>query len=297
MAENEYANHELFQQTETAPPPETAPVQQPRDDSGRFASKSDESAPESDENLEAVAEEEASEDPAAQEAGDSEVDEQEDEAREDRPKPRRKASERISQLTAQRKEAEARAQQAEQELYELREYLQQQVDPNLEFEDPARFQQETVRRALAEQRAHDTALTRQRSQEAQIEADRAMFFERLEDVRDQLPDFEQVVLNNPSLPIDADMVSFFAESEVGPQIAHHLGKHPSLAQRIAAMPPARKGVELARLESKLSTPPPRRTTKAPPPPRAIQASGSAGVFDPQRSSVDDFKSLIYGKRG
>jgi hypothetical protein len=296
MADNEYANHELFQNTDAAPPPETAPVQQPRDDSGRFASKSDESAPESD-DLEAVAEVEASEEPAAEEAGDSdEVESQEDE-REERPKPRRKASERISQLTAQRKEAEARAQQAEQELYELREYLQQQVDPNLEFEDPAKFQQETVRRALAEQRAHDTALTRQRSHEAQIEADRAMFFERLEDVRDSLPDFEQVVLNNPSLPIDADMVSFFAESEVGPQIAHHLGKHPSLAQRIAAMPPARKGVELARLESKLATPPPKRTTKAPPPPRAIQASGSAGVFDPQRSSVDDFKSLIYGKRG
>jgi len=124
-----------------------------------------------------------------------------------------------------------------------------------------------------------------------------MFMERLEDVRDQLPDFEQVVMNNPNLPIDAEMVSFFAESEVGPQIAHHLGKHPSVAQRIAAMPPAQKGVELARLEAKLATPPPRRTTKAPPPPRAIQANGPAGTFDPARSSVDDFKALIYGKRG
>lgn len=292
MAEIDYEQHELLKTPEAAPPAETPNVPA-RDDQGRFASR-EESAPESDDNLEAVADDEASENEPA-EAAESESEEQE--TAKEEPKPRRRASDRISQLTAQRREAEARAAQAERDLQELREYLSQQVDPNLEFEDPARFTQETVRRALAEQRAHDSQVGYQRASEQRIEADRAMFMERLEEVRDTMPDFETVVMNNPNLPIDADMVSFFAESEVGPQIAHHLGKNPSIAHRIAAMPPAQKGIELARLEAKLATPPPKRTTKAPPPPRAIQATGPAGTFDPQRSSVDDFKALIYGKRG
>ena len=300
MAENDYMDHELLKQPE-APPPEPAQVEpkgtdKPRDERGRFASEgelSDESAPDS-ETVEAAADDEPVED---QDASDGEsVDESEQETPE-KSRRRRSAGERISQLTAQKREAEAREQQARQELAELREYLQQQVDPDLEFSDPARFTQESVRRALAEQRANDAAIQYQRAHQSQFEADKAMFMERLEVMRDELPDFDQVVLNNTSLPIDPEMVSFFASSDVGPKIAHHLGKNPCLAQKIAQLPPALKGAELARLEAKVSTPPPRRTTKAPPPTRQIQATGPSGGFDPQRDGVDAFKRLIYGKQG
>jgi len=88
VADENYANHELFQNTETAPPPEDTANVQARDEAGRFVSESSESAPESDENLEAVADVEASEDPAADEAGDSEESDEQETA-EDKPKPRR----------------------------------------------------------------------------------------------------------------------------------------------------------------------------------------------------------------
>ena len=58
--------------------------------------------------------------------------------------------------------------------------------------------------------------------------------------------------------------------------------------------PVAQGIELARLEAKLSTPPPKRTTKAPKPARPIQQSGSSGTFDVQTASVADLQRRIYG---
>lgn len=291
MADNDYMSHELLQpQQSEAPPPEPAQVpeepKQARDEAGRFVSEAESEATDAPEAVEASDEDET----AAQEA---ESDTPESEEPEDRSQRRRSARERISQLTAQRREAEARAEQAEREVMELREYLQNQIDPNLEFEDPARFTQETVRRALAEQRANDSQIAYQRSQEARMESNRQMFLERLESMRDELPDFDQVF--TPQTPVSEHAVEFLAESEIGPKIAHHLGKNPSLAARIAALPPAKQGVELARIEAKLMTPPPKRTTKAPAPAKPIAATGPAGTFDAQRSGVDDFKRMIYGK--
>jgi hypothetical protein len=294
MADNDYMNHELLQpQQSEAPPPEPAQVTEdqndrPRDERGRFASEAESEAPDAPEAVEASEEDETT----AQEA---ESDEPESEEPEERSQRRRSARERISQLTAQKKEAEARAEQAEREVHELREYLQQQVDPNLEFEDPARFQQETVRRALAEQRANDSLIAYQRSQQARLESNQQMFLERLESMRDELPDFDAVF--TPQTPVSEHAVEFLAESEIGPKIAHHLGKNPSLAARIAALPPAKQGVELARIEAKLMTPPPKRTTKAPAPAKPIAATGPSGTFDPQRSGVEDFKRMIYGSKG
>lgn len=291
MADNDYEQHELLKPTE-APPPETAQVAEEtntkaRDEAGRFVSKeSEQPADEAEEVVEASAEDETDT------AEPAESDESQEEP-EERSQRRRSARERISQLTAQRREAEARAEQAERQYRELQEYLQSQIDPNLEFEDPAKFTQESVRRALAEQRAQDSQQELQRSQQQRLESNRQMFMERLEAMRDELPDFDQVF--NANTPVSDIAAEFLAESEIGPRVAHHLGKNPSQAHQIANLPPARQLVELARLEAKLMTPPQKRTTKAPKPAKAIQTTGPSGVFDPQRSGVDDFKRMIYGK--
>ena len=294
MADEDYANHELLRETSVEAPPAAPPTvndneTQARDGEGKFARKDqDESAPEAPEDLEASTEDEA----PAQEA---ESDEAEQEEPEEKSQRRRSARERISQLTAQRREAEARAEQAERQYRELQEYLSTQVDPNLEFEDPARYTQESVRRALDEQRAHDSQLQYHQSQSARLESNRQMFMERLDAMRDELPDFDQVF--TPHTPVSDVAVEFLAESDIGPRIAHHLGKNPSLASRIAELPPAKQGVELARLEAKLATPVQKRTTTAPKPPRAIQSTGPSGGFDQEKSGVEDFKRLIYGAKG
>jgi len=293
---DDYQNHELLKDSsEPAVEPNVAEKQPERDERGRFASRDAES-PELANEAEAEAEEEIVEatedsDESADEADKSEPDEQEsNEAKQSR---KRTAEGRIAQLTAQRREAEARALRAEQEAAELREYLQQQVDPDLEFNDPQKFTQESVRRALADMRLHEANLTRQQAAEEQLNANRQAFMERLETMRDELPDFDQVF--TPQTPVSDYGVKFLAESDIGPKIAHHLGKNPSLASRIANLPPADQGAEFARLEYQLRTPPPKRTSKAPKPIKPVAAAGSQGVFDPGRSGVDDFKRMIYGK--
>ena len=293
--EPNYTDHELLKgSSEPAAEPnvtEAEPELPLRDPQGRFASEASQEpadeAPEADEEPVEAAEDS---DESADDVDKSEEPEQREEERSAR---KRSAAQRISQLTAQRREAEARAQNAERQLQQLQEYLQKQVDPNLEFDDPAKFTQESVRRALAEQRYHDTYVDLERSRDEQLQSNRDAFMERLETMRDELPDFDQVF--TPQTPVSEYGVKFLAESEIGPKIAHHLGKHPSLASRIASLPPADQGAAFKELEFQLRTPPPKRTSKAPKPIKPVAAAGTAGIFDPQRSGVDDFKRMIYGK--
>lgn len=296
MADNDLGNHELMRELDNAPAPNppTVAEDQPeakvpdRDESGRFARKSEDEAPEAPEDLEASAEDA---DDTADE-GESDDERESDDEQEAKPQRRRTARDRISELTARSKAAEARAFAAEQRLRELQEQASKPVDPNLEFEDPAAYTQHAVRQALAEQ---ETAQRRAEIQQAAQETYQAAvdtFYSRLEDFRDEMPDFDEVW--NDDVPISREAVPILARSEIGPKIAYHLAKNPRQARDIAKMSPADQAYELGRLEARLSTPPPKRTTKAPKPARPISANGTAGTFDPSSSSVDDFKKQIFG---
>ena len=298
MADNDLSNHELFQSGENAPPANAPTVEDneaevtstpTRDPDGKFASNDEEPAQGADEDETLEASEPVDEDDA--DTGESDDAESKEEA-EDKSQRRRTARERISQLTAQKREAEARAEQAERQFRQLQEALGQDIDPNLEFEDPAKYTQDSVKRALSEQKATDAAEQARQAYEAKLKSSVDMFQTRLETMRDEMPDFDQAF--TPQTPISDVAVEFLGDSEVGPKIAYHWGKNPSLAHRIAAMNPVAQGIELARLEAKLSTPPPKRTTKAPKPARPIQQSGSSGTFDVQTASVADLQRRIYG---
>lgn len=207
---------------------------------------------------------------------------------------RRNARQRIGELTAQRNEARTRAEMAERQLMALRERYQP-VDPNLEFEDPGKFQQESIRLALTERDAESTAQQRESALIQKRQADADMFHARLDEVRDEMPDFDQVFTD--AVPISEVAAEFLAESENGPKVAYHLAKNIGQARRIAALDPVRQAIELTRLEAKLSSAPPaKRTTKAPRPAKPISAAGSAGTFDPASASVGDIaKQLGYGR--
>ena len=229
---------------------------------------------------------------ASAENGESDDTDSEEEAPE-RKERSRNARTRIGELTAQRNEARVRAEMAERRLQELQQGYQE-PDPNLEFDDPAKFTQQAVRQALDERTAQETLSQQQQARVMEVQASQEMFMARVDDVRDELPDFDEVF--NENVPITETAVEFLAESEAGPRIAHHLGKNLSLARRIAAMPPVKQAVELTRLENKLSAPLAKRQTKAPKPAGRISGAGSSGTFDPDSASVDDIaKQLGYGK--
>lgn len=102
------------------------------------------------------------------------------------------------------------------------------------------------------------------------------FEERVVKVRDTLPDYDLYV-GDPNLPITPLMAAVIRESEVGPEVAYHLGKNRSEAQRIADLPPHRQAAELGRLEAKLSAPQSPSTKPIPPAPPQTVGGLSAGL--------------------
>ena len=130
-----------------------------------------------------------------------------------------------------------------------------------------------------------------RAQSAAQEADRVMaenVAAMLEDARERMPDFDQVVTHQT--PIHANAVPFIAESERGAEIVYHLGKNPQVARDLwqkFQSNPAQALIELGRIEARIAAPPVRTASKAPRPAPAISGGSSPPSFDPSQASVAD----------
>jgi hypothetical protein len=90
--------------------------------------------------------------------------------------------------------------------------------------------------------------------------------------RDKHEDFDEVV-RAPNVPFTEPMAAFFAESDIGGDLAYHLANNLDEAKRIAGLSPGGIFRELVKLESTLSAPP--KPTQAPPP--IVPSGGSAVV--------------------
>lgn len=77
------------------------------------------------------------------------------------------------------------------------------------------------------------------------------------------------------------------ESELGPQLLYHLASHPSEAERISGLSPARQTAELGKLE--LSLPKTVKVSSAPPPATPL-GSGRAGTTDLSKMSDAEYKA-------
>ncbi|QWP79224.1 hypothetical protein J5226_12905 [Lysobacter sp. K5869] len=105
------------------------------------------------------------------------------------------------------------------------------------------------------------------------------------------PDYEDVVMN-PDLQVTPQMAGALAQSDIGPQIAYHLGQNPAEAARIAALAPLQQVLAIGRIEAQLAAkgaapkpPKPKQTTSAPPPPPS--AGGSAPVKKAEADLTDE----------
>jgi hypothetical protein len=211
----------------------------------------------------------------------------------DEGKPKRSASGRISELYAQKRNAEADAIAARQEAQRLRADLENiqraRHDPNLPYED-----QETLRLRQAVKAERQEQVAAEAVYKAQVAAHRRAeaFNERVDAVRDRFPDFDRVV--DEGLPISEYSADLIAESEYGPQIAYHLGKNRSEAARIAGLPPHLQGAAIARIEAQVSVPV-RKVSQAPPPPPRVSGGSSPGAKDPAEMSASEY-SEWYRKR-
>lgn len=264
----EIANEPLSDEVINAPPSDESATEN-RNPDGTYKAQSEPAEPD------------ATADEASADAGESD-EEQVDVP--DKKERARNAQQRIGQLAAQRNAARAQVQALETE---LRQYRPQPIDPNLEFENPGEFTQATIKHAIGEQQNEQSYRQAQLAHQAQLKSSADLFYERVELMRDELPDFDQV-FNNNNVAVSELAVDFLADSEAGPRIAYHLGKNPSLASKIANMPPVQQAIELTRLEAKLLKAPAKRTTNAPAPAKSIRAQ-STGTADPASMSYADYK--------
>lgn len=129
--------------------------------------------------------------------------------------------------------------------------------------------------ALAEQRAEQKLFEReQRKQQSEtLEA----YHDREEEARSKYNDFEQVAYN-PNLTITAVMAQTIQSSDIGPEVAYHLGANPKEAERISRLQPILQAREIGKIEARLAADPPvKRTSNAPSPisPVTARSNGSS----------------------
>lgn len=110
------------------------------------------------------------------------------------------------------------------------------------------------------------------------------FQERAAELRKTNPDYDELI-QNEDLNITPRMATAISLSESGPKLALYLAKNPGEADRIASLHPDLAGVELGRLEARISAPTAKIASTAPAPTRPGSTT---------RQIVSDFEKMSQG---
>lgn len=162
-----------------------------------------------------------------------------------------------------------------------------------QFESP-----EAYAEALAVRKAEEliAAKEQQRQQAAILES----YYEKEEEARAKYDDFQQVAYN-PQLKITDVMAQTIQASEIGPELAYHLGSNPKEADRISRLAPILQAKEIGKIEAKLAASPSLpKTTSAPSPitPVTARTSGSPSydTTDPRSTKTMSASEWIEAER-
>ena len=152
--------------------------------------------------------------------------------------------------------------------------------------------------ALAAQKAEQ--LLAQREQRRQQSELLESYHDKEEKAREKYDDFEQVAYN-PNLPITDVMAQSIQASDIGPEVAYHLGANPKEAERIARLSPILQAKEIGKLEEKLSSNPPvKKTSNAPSPisPLTARSTGTPAydTTDPRSIKTMSTSDWIEAER-
>lgn len=212
-------------------------------------------------------------------------------------KPRQSVSERISQIHAQKKHAEASAQLAMAEVERLRREITQMRQTPLdqlpyEEQDAARL------RDVVKVERYQEKMAEAQSRFQQVQAIRANEYqEKLSDARERMPDIDTVMQPLMRVPLHDLAAEIIVESDKAAELTYYLGKNLNEAYRISELSPHKQAAEIARIEARLSAgPSPRRHSQAPPPPTTITGAASPSAKDPANMSFAEYEAWRSGKR-
>ena len=207
---------------------------------------------------------------------------------------RRKAE--IARLATERDEANARARAAEAERDKLKARAASvKVPKDEDFADPFdlaahKASAETERRLIGRdaETADETAKAAQSRADQLQQAERAALVDdwndKEADAKTRYADFDKVVKYGwePS----QIMVDLLLTSEVGPDVAYHLGTNRAVAMQIARMNPVEAARAIGRIEASLTAPKPRTETNAPTPINPVKGGAGAGRNPDKMSYVE-----------
>jgi hypothetical protein len=196
----------------------------------------------------------------------------------------------FDRLTTKRRDAERQRDAALARVAELERSIRP-PPPNASLEEQDDYR---IKKALQEVRVDEL---KHEANTAQAEATQVTFdtFQaKAAAVAERMPG---LVDNFCALPeVSPAMATFVAESDKGAEVAFYLAQNEREATRIARLSPLHQGIELARLEGKLSVAPQiRKVSTAPSPPPTVTGNSSPASRDPHEMSQADYNEW-YRKR-
>lgn len=208
---------------------------------------------------------------------------------------------RIDKLTRERHEAERKAQFYEEALKAAQ--SPQEKSP----EKPARADfndDDAYIEALTDYKASQAAekavakVSQAQAENAQAQAARTVaqtYAERAKAFEAATADFNDVMQAADQIRVSAAARDAILESDLGPQLAYHLAKHPDIAEKLGSMSPLAQVRELGRIEERLTTTKPTvATSKAPAP--ITPTRGTGGQFARDEASMKDGEWLAHYRK-
>lgn len=217
----------------------------------------------------------------------------------DEARPKRKAGieQRMSELTAKRKEAERRADEAERKLAEATAGNggQEQSEKAPSLDDFQTYDDYVDARAKWIARQEYKAVQRESAEASRKSADETRksalqeaFAAQVEDARSRMADFDAVVFSS-QIPITAAVQDAILESDMSADVAYYLGKNPEVAARLLHLPAMAVAREIGRIEAALlSTPVVVKATQAPDPIKPVGQRSAVVQKNPDEMTEQEY---------
>ena len=188
----------------------------------------------------------------------------------------------------------------EQRKWERAQQAKQAEMPVVPTEIPTADQFESPQAYAEFIRAEAERLVQHREAQKQQAEIMEVYHDREEEARSKYDDFDQVAYN-PNLPITDAMAETIRASDIGPDLAYHLGQNPKEAERIARLSPLHQARELGKIEAKLAAEPPqKKISSAPAPISPVTARatnpGVTDTTDPRATKTMSDSEWIEAER-
>jgi len=204
-------------------------------------------------------------------------------------KPKSTVSERIGEITAKKKAAEADASLARQEVQRLRDELAKLRGTPTDTLPFDQADQLRVREAVKTERLEEKEAEVAHRDRVAKETRQASFVAKVEAVADRMPDLLEKFA---AVTVSEQAAEIIADSDRAAEIAYYLANNPREAAEIAFLPAHLQGVRIARIEARVSAAPTvRKNSSAPSPvPTLKGGTSSPNVKDPGSMTMAEYSA-------